>query len=214
MRRYRLLLFLFFLDALLIVAHLFLRQKLGFFNLDKEGSVKAVYSGLQLLVTGGIASAIAFLLSRAQERRSERWLWGIVAAGFFYLGLDEMMVLHERVGFVLNRWTGLTGYWGESFNWLIYFSPLIAFALLAYFFLFRVVWKEDRRVAWGVLAGTVFFAASIVLEAVGGMKLGSASYHLFVIFEESAQLFGESLFLGAFLYLLQITFNKLYTLRV
>lgn len=214
MRRYRLLFILLAIDVALALAHLFLRQKLGFFNLDKEGSLKAVYSGLQLLTTGGVASLIAFLLSRARQRTSLRWLWGIVAAGFFYLGLDEMMVIHERIGFVLNRWTGLTGYWGESFNWLIYFSPLIAFAFLAYFFLFRVVWKEDRRVAWGVLAGTFLFAASIALEAVGGRMLATAQYQTLVILEESAQLIGESLFLVAFLHLLQITFNKFYTLRI
>jgi len=209
MRRFRLFIILLIINGLLVFAHIFLRKQLGFFNLDKEGSLKAVYSGFQLLVTAGAAACIAYLV---QEKT--RWLWGFVSAVFFYLGLDEMMVIHERIGFVVNRWTALTGYWGESFNWLLYFSPAIAVSLIAYFFLFRVVWKEDRIVAVGVLLGTFFFAASVVLEMVGGMWLGSALYQTLVILEESAQLIGESLFLVTFLHFLQKKFNHYYTLRI
>lgn len=214
MRRYRLLIFLLVIDVALALAHIFLRQKLGFFNLDKEQSLKASYSGFQLLAIGGTVALYTWLLCREKVRRSVRWLWGATAVGFFYLAIDEMMTIHERIGFVLNRWTGLTGYWGESFNWLLYFAPLIAAGLLAFFFLIRSVWEEDRTSAWMLILGTFFLGASIVFEVIGGRMLGGQWYQTLIIFEETSQLIGESLFLGALAPLLNNTFNKLYILRI
>ncbi len=210
MRRHRLLFILFIVDVALVFAHIFLRKKLGFFNLDKEGSLKAVYSGFQLLVSGGVAALIAYLL----HEKAKRWLWGVTSAGFVYLGLDEMMVIHERIGFVLNRWSGLTGYWGESFNWLLYFTPFIAAALLVYFLLIRMVSKYDRRCAIGILFGAAFFVASIALEVIGGKILGTRWYQTEIIAEEALQLVGESLFLVSFLLLLQKKFYTMYVRRV
>lgn len=208
-RKYKLLFLFLAFDALLILAHIFLRKHLGFFNLDKERSLKATYSGFQLLASGGAAAMIAYLL----EEKVKRWLWGVASAGFFYLALDEMMTIHERIGFVLNRWTGLMGYWGESFNWLIYFIPLIALGILVLFLLMRTVWRSDRRFGMLLGCGVDFLIVSLVFEYVGGKLLGSPWYQSLVVLEESAQLIGESFFLVGIMFFLQKTFNTVYTLK-
>lgn len=210
MRKYITLIILLCIDALLVLAHIFLRGKLGFFNLDKEQSLKAAYSGFQLLAAGGVAALYAWLLFRSVGRRVLRILWILVAAGFFYLGIDDMMAIHERIGFVLNRWTGLMGYWGESFNWMIYFAPLIAAALIVYFFLIRSVWRENKDVAHLIIAGTFFFVVSIMMEAIGGAILGKPFYQTSIIVEEGAQLIGESFFLTGVILLLRERFDKMY----
>lgn len=214
MRRYRLLIILLLVDGFLAIAHIFLRQELGFFNLDKEQSLKAAYAGMKLLLAGGVAVLYTLLLSRERARLSSRVLWALVAALFLYLGVDEMIAFHERVGFVLNRWTGLSGYRGESFNWLIYFSPFIALALLVYYALIRVVWREERQSGVGLLMGTLFFAVALVVEAIGGSMLATPIYPFFIALEETAQLVGTSVFLATFLHLFQKKFYHLFSLRI
>ncbi|MDO8582000.1 MAG: hypothetical protein Q7S16_03930 [bacterium] len=209
MRRYRLLCILLAVDIALALAHLFLRKKLGFFDLDKEGSLKATYAGLQLLLTGGAAALLAYCV----RTRARKFLWAFVSAGFFYLGLDDMMAIHERVGFVLNRWVGMTGYWGESFNWIIYFAPVFLVGALILFAAVRIAWKEERSIgvlfAWGLF----LFLMSLVLEELGKKFLATTFYQSFVVAEELSQLIGGSCFLAGIVLLLRSTFDRFYTLR-
>lgn len=206
MRRYRFLFLLLFVDALLVVAHIFLRKQLGFFDLDKERSLKAVFSGFQLFVSGGVAALIAYLF----QEKGKRWLWGLTSVAFVYLALDDMMVIHERIGFVLNRWTGLTGYRGESFNWLIYFIPFIALGIIVFFLLLRTVWQSDRRCGMLLGCGVDFLIASLIFEVLGGKILGSSWYPWSIVAEEAAQLVGESFILVAVLFFLQKQFHQHY----
>lgn len=156
----------FVADVALVVMHYVWRRKLGFFDLDREGNLASVYSGFKLIATGGFAFVLAWLASIARARLVAS-LWALAGVGFVFIGLDDMMAIHERVGFVLNNWTGLGGFYGESFNWLIYFAPLVALALLVYAKLIQSVWRASRANALWMLAGAILFVLSLAVEVIG-----------------------------------------------
>lgn len=208
--------FLFILllgDLVVLALHYFFSGSLGFFNIEKERSVNTVYGGLQALWSGVFSFAVAWLLIRADSppnavsknyaiaKKIGRWSWRRLCwlgggALFTYLALDDMMEIHERVGFVLNRRVGLTGYWGESFNWIIYFAPFLAAGLLVFAYLVREMWREDRRAGFFATVGLALILASLALEGVGGQLLGSPLYRPALLLEESIELIAISFLLA------------------
>lgn len=197
----------------LAIAHSGLRSYLGFFNLDKEQSLKAVFSGLQLLSIAVLSFLYALLQCKAIRQRKQCILWTLVGMLFGYLALDDMMTIHERVGFVLNRWTGLTGYWGESFNWLIYFSPLILIGLVVLFLAVKSLRREYAPAGSLAWIGITLFVASLLFEYIGGRMLASSAYQWLIVVEEVSMLAGESFFLVAFWRTLGNLFSRSYVAR-
>lgn len=206
---------LIFFDFFLVFSHIFLRNSLGFFDLDKEGSLKAVLSGFQLMVSGFCAGFIAFLSSRMRASRPFMALWMCVSVLFFYLALDDMMMLHERIGFVMNHWTGLHGSF-ESFNWLLYFLPCIIFGVFIFILAVRSLFFIEPRVRVLALLGLSGFFLTLLTEALGGhiLKIGMISlYQQSIIFEEAFLLFGETFFLIALIFGSITLFSKVYILK-
>ncbi|MEK7648630.1 MAG: hypothetical protein AAB400_01795 [Patescibacteria group bacterium] len=207
--------FLFIGDIFVILAHIYLRGWLGFFDLDKEGSLKALFSGFQLLASGMGAGCIAYLALRLRASRFVVSLWAVCSALFGYLALDDMMMIHERVGFVLNNLTRLHGTY-ESFNWLLYFSPFIVLGAIAFVLVVRSLSGISVRahiLAWIGLAG---FVVTLLTEAGGKMLLSAgliSIYHQSIILEEASLLFGETFFLIALAVGASELFKKAFMLR-
>ncbi|MDP2630314.1 MAG: hypothetical protein Q8P56_02805 [Candidatus Uhrbacteria bacterium] len=199
-------------NIFLIIAHIFLRQSLGFFDLDKEGSLKAVISGFQLLALGFGSGFVTFLVSRLRASRPYVMLWACVSALFFYLAMDDIMMIHERIGFVLNRWTGLHGTF-ESFNWLLYFAPLIVLGSCVLILIVRSLWHIDRHAGIFSSVGVSGFFGTIGIEAIGKQLLAMGAlpaYQLSIILEESILLFGETFFLIGLFLALMVLFSRAY----
>lgn len=206
---------LIFCDFFLVLAHMYWRDSLGFFDLDKEGSLKPVLSGFQLMTSGFCAGFIAFLSSQMRASRSFIALWMCVSILFFYLALDDMMMLHERIGFVVNHWTNLHGSF-ESFNWLLYFLPFIIFGVFIFILAVRSLFFIEPRVRMLALLGLSGFFLTLLTEAVGGhiLKIGMISlYQKSIIFEEAFLLFGETFFLIALIFGSITLFSKVYIQR-
>lgn len=199
-------LFFFFLvfDILVVIVHFLLKSKYGFFNLDGEQNLNSTYSGLKLMFIAALA-AIQFLIAwQIKEKWSKKIVWFLVAMSFVYLGLDEMVALHERAGFVMNNLTGLTGFKGASFNWIIYYSPLVILALVVYAKLLFMLWQEEKAVFVFILIGTGLFTLALTAELVGGKIVYPAGvltrdfhlYFIFIIIEEAFELLGATFFLA------------------
>ena len=103
------LIFIFFgADLALILFHFFLRKKLGFFDLDKEGNMGSLYAGIKLWGGATVALISAYILRQLKTSRLKQMLFLLLALGLAYIGLDDMMAIHERLGFVLNNIFGLS----------------------------------------------------------------------------------------------------------
>lgn len=191
---------LLLIDCAIVLAHVFWKDWLGFFDLDKEGNLKGVFSGFQLLGIALSSGALAYLSGLLKMGRAQRFTWILLAAGFAYLALDDMMMIHERVGFVLNRWFGVNDRPFESFNWLLYYAPLIVAGGALIASAIRSLARIDRRIFWMACAGFAGLLLSLGLEVAGRQLLISGAiplYRIAMIAEEASLLFGETFFLAA-----------------
>ena len=184
-------------DILVILAHVFLRDRLGFFDLDVEGNLVSLYSGAKLWFVATLAIVNALILWKVKIVRRNAIPWFLFAAGVAYIGLDDMMGVHERIGFVLNNIFKIGGFYGESFNWLLYFAPFIVAALLVFGVLIRTLWRDNRRAARWFITGTILWAGSIGVELIGRDMILAATvnvprYHLLIILEEALELIGAT----------------------
>lgn len=192
------------LDGLVVLAHFLFKNVYGFFDLDGEQNLNSVYSGLKLMFLGGLGIVQFLVIRHLKEGWGKKLVWLLVALSFIYLGTDEMVAFHERVGFVMNNLTGLTGFKGASFNWPIYFAPLIALTIIVYFKLLIILWQENRESFWIVLIGFGFLIAALASEIIGGRIIYprgviSRDFHLyfiFIIIEEAFELLGATFFLA------------------
>lgn len=195
-------------DGLVVTAHYLLKNKYGFFDLDGEGNLNSAYSGLKLLFIGGLVLFQFLILQKTKDRLKKRLIWLLTAASFIYLGIDEMMAIHERTGFVFNNLLGVSNSAGASFNWIIYFSPLIALALLVYAGFIIYSWQKNSTVGIWLLAGTLLLIAGLGVEALSGQIIyprglvthNFSLYFRFIIIEEVVELLGASCFLAGVWY--------------
>jgi len=207
--------FLILIDVAIIMAHFLLAQKIGFFDLDKEQNLKAVFSGFQLLLCGFGSLFLFMLFKKAGGPLIVKIIWALQAIMFFYLAMDDMMMLHERVGFVINHWANMRGAC-ESFNWIIYFSPFIISGSILIILAVRSLFILERRAGWLSIIGSLGLFSSIFLEIAGGqiLKMGFIPvYKIFIAAEEAALLAGESFFLAAIFSAIMSAFPKIYAFK-
>lgn len=206
------LIFIFFgVDFALILFHFFLQKKLGFFDLDKEGNLGSLYAGVKLWTGATLAFLCAWILHQVKTSRLKQILFLFLTLGLAYIGLDDMMAIHERLGFVLNNIFGLGGFYGESFNWLIFYTPFMIFGLLVFFGLVRELWRDCREASWWFLIGVILLVGSLGVELLGRhlllqVKIDVPLYHALIVVEEGLEMFGASCLVFAIL----IYFKKLF----
>lgn len=184
------------LDVAVLAFHYFFGASLGFFHIEKEQNLASVYSGL-LLVGTGVSGFSMWAMLRHHARRSETLVWLLLGLGMLFMGVDEMAVIHERLGFVLNNQTGLGGYQGESFNWVIYYTPaIIAFVFVAWGVL-RILFRDTRSYGWYASTGIAILFLALGLEVWGGKLLAFPIYQTVLVLEEFFEMLGETFFLTA-----------------
>lgn len=189
-------------DIAIVIAHLLWRDKLGFFNLDFEGNLASLWSGAKLWFVATLAFLHAYILFRLHIQKRTIAVWMLFAMGVLYIGLDDMMRIHERIGFVLNNRLGMGGFKGESFNWLLYFSPFMVMALVVFGAIIIHLYKTHRRAAWLLIVGTILWIGSIGIEIWGRQLIVRPDtpvplYHKLIVVEEALEFLGATLIAGA-----------------
>lgn len=194
----RMLPFLILCDILVIFAHIFWRDEIGFFDIDKEGNLASLYTGAKLWIVATLAILQSAIIVRLHASRRIIAAWILFALGLAYIGLDDMMGIHERVGFVLNNRLGTGGFHGESFNWLFYFAPAMLAALIVFGVIIKTLWRNNRRAAWLLLGGIVLWIGSLGIELWGRALITQPTipvsfYHKLIVLEEALELLGATL---------------------
>lgn len=167
--------------------------------MEKEGNLGSLQAGAKLWLAASAAMASAWIVSRARLPSARLIAPALFCFGFgvAYIGLDDMMALHERAGFVLNRIFRNGGFYGESFNWLWYFSPFMLLALVTFTVLLRWLKKHARAPFLFLLTGTVLWIMSIAAEWMGrGMIVAQnvdvRAYRRLIFVEEGLEMVGAS----------------------
>lgn len=200
-------------DILVILAHIFWRDEIGFFDIDKEGNLASLYTGAKLWIVATLALLHGALIMRLHTPRRIIAAWLLFALGLAYIGLDDMMGIHERVGFVLNNRLGTGGFQGESFNWLFYFAPAMLAALIVFGIIIKTLWHTHRHAAWLLLGGIVLWIGSLGVEFWGRALITRPTipvsfYHKLIIAEEALELFGATLIFAALWHATQKTIRE------
>jgi hypothetical protein len=136
------------------------RRSLGpnLIDLDGEGNVPAVWSGLLL-----VAAAVSALATARADRRGARWPWWPLAVLFLFMAGDEVLGLHE--------WLEIQ----TDVDWQLLYLPVMAVGAAAGLgALLRL--RDHPRLAAGFLAAGGAWALAQVLEALqwdGGRRVGA-----------------------------------------
>lgn len=123
-------------------------------SLSYEENVPTYYSAA-ILLFASLASALAAAAFR-RERRRDSIAWAGLAAGFFYISMDEVLQFHEKWGSSIHT-TGIL-----HFSWVIPAAAILAVLAVLYApFLLRLPPRTRNRL---LLAGAVYVTGAVVLE--------------------------------------------------
>lgn len=185
---------LFFGDVFFVGVHLSLPYLPPYvsplFDLDAEATIPAWYASVKLLAIGAF---LAFLAYRAWDRGSTSIMLYAIGATFVAMSLDEIVGLHERVGFlvdllVMDRSDTVlhaTGLWFMVFGLPV---SLVLGCLLYRTSQFLDAAKGTSvRLTFGL---AVFFAGALFIEALTNAAGNPQTYRVLVALEEGLELVG------------------------
>lgn len=173
------------------------------FDLNGEGNIPAYFSALQLLAC---AAALAVIAARSWRAHSRwRFHWSLLAAGFFYMSIDEAAQLHELLG-VPGVWLGqMMAIENRTHAIWIPLALLVVVPVGLGFIPFLLA-LPLQIAALMVASGTLFVGGAMGFEVVqAGIWEGdfdSLAYFSLVVVEEALEMVAIALFLFTLLLVL------------
>ncbi|MEM8739756.1 MAG: hypothetical protein AAGG38_14945 [Planctomycetota bacterium] len=174
------------------------------FNMDGEMAVPAWFSTLLIAAAAVACVGVASRVRRAGGKGA--YSWWLLAAGLFFVSLDENVSLHETLNGEVGQVVERDGIF--YFGWVLIYGPL-AMGLAA--LVLPGLWRAPRRVFWTLVAAAVVYCGGAVgVEMMSGLLLSSSadvdmtawSYFFCVLLEENGEILGMMLMLrGLALYL-------------
>jgi hypothetical protein len=174
---------------------------IGILYVGAERNIPTAFSALILI----IASTLLFVITVLKWRRPKSFylIWLILSIGFFYLAMDDAMILHETIlgqkdGVILGR--QFTGFLRHA--WIIPFLLTIPFLILLFYkFLINL---DNRTRNLFLISATLFVGGAIGIESIGGyikdtIGIDNWWYYLEVAVEESVEMAGVITFIYALL---------------
>lgn len=175
-----------------------LKGLIPLFDLDLEANFPSLYSGLVLLLCGVVLGMIAMVKKQQCDRYFRHWRG--LALIFAYLGIDEIVELHELTIKPLRNLFNATGIF--YFAWVILGFALVAAFILAYRkFTFALPPRTRNQF---ILAACLFLAGALGSELIGSYiaytyEKKSLIYAIMVAVEEVLEMSGIAIFLYALL---------------
>ncbi|WP_137681751.1 hypothetical protein [Aurantiacibacter suaedae] len=172
------------------------------FSLVRDLSIPSWASSIVMLTCAIALSLTAWSESRTGSPFARGW-W-IISFAFFALSLDEIVMVHELSGIILQRAAPGVEELGGIFHysWVLIAIPVVAFFAAIMFRWFLVLGRRTQMQF--LLSGAIFLSGAIGLEMAGAALDAATSengmtYFMLTSIEESLELLGISLFLLAIL---------------
>lgn len=197
--------------AFLALAHLLLHfvqarfggldRTLRLFELDEEANLPTWFSSITLFAAALISVVIGRLEHSRRPRETRFWM--ILAAGFVYLSIDELAMLHDKFGGTLATVLGVRAHGWITYVWVV--PALVAIAAVG-LLLLGFVRRLPRRVQrLSVLAGILYVGGAVGCEMIsarlvaadGSRALTSMPYFIEVLAEETLEMSGVALWIYA-----------------
>lgn len=160
------------------------------FDTAAEANITSWFSSLLLLIAGALLLLIARVKTHAADAFSRHW--NILAWVFFFLSMDEIASLHEKLIVPLRDAMGASGIF--YFAWVIVAIPLVLLFVLLYS---RFLLNLPRRTAVQfVVAGAIFVIGALGFEMLGGLFHGvTIIYRGLTAVEETLENIGAGIFI-------------------
>jgi hypothetical protein len=174
------------------------------FYFGDEANVPAIYSSLAIFLAAVFLYMIGNLKSERQKKNTV--YWKIMSGIFAFLAVDELISIHERLSHLGRAMVGATITAGEgSIMKYAWFVPyLLVFGVISLFFLRFFFSLPFRTRVQFVIAGVVFVAGAVGMEAISGyyssannMGVRDLPYTLMVTVEELLEMLGMVYFIYA-----------------
>ncbi len=181
-----------------------------FFNFDHELNAPTFFSTALLAIASSLLFIIALHLRKNQGQYLRLWIFlGII---FFYLAIDEVARLHEKLAAPMDNLFDLSGPLG-FFPWIIGFIPFLIILGLVYMKFILALPNRTRNLI--ILSGVIYVLGAIGFELAGGwytINFGVNKDMRFILYtiEETLEMLGVLLFIFA---LLDFRMKMLHTKR-
>ncbi|MGB9746861.1 MAG: hypothetical protein ACPLXM_08045 [Bacteroidales bacterium] len=168
--------------------------------IEDENTIQSWFSSLQLFLVSWYLFGLAFTYGKFISRKF--WALFLLAAGFLFLSADEIIMVHETIGYAIMPEGARAGSrWWYSGIWGFILGPIL-FAFLVYlFWSLRDLFKGNMHLLWRSLAGVVIFvgAAAMMDELANLFPYKSKGQMIETVMEEGGEMLGISLILWAVL---------------
>lgn len=160
------------------------------FSLSCEWNVPTLYTAALLWGSALLLALVAASARRAREPFVGHWR--LLAAGFAYIGVDEVLGIHEHVG----AWVKLEHV--VYFDWIVPAAGLLVVLSLIYLPFLRALSSRDRRRF--LLAGAIYVGGAVGMELPLGWwtarnGIDNLGYALIDALEETLEMVGLVIFL-------------------
>ncbi|MBL8174116.1 MAG: hypothetical protein JNK48_05565 [Bryobacterales bacterium] len=170
------------------------------FQMEHEGNVPALFSGLLLL-----ASALLLLvIVRSKQASADPFArhWTVLCCGFFLMTLDELVRLHEMMSAPMRLLLGQGKLGLFYFSWVL--PALAMISLLGIYFVKFLLHLPRPSMYRFVAAGGLYLSGCVGMEMLGGWRAETHGSRdpIFLAFsttEETMEMTGIILFLRALL---------------
>lgn len=166
------------------------------FYLNNERNLPTYFSSVLLFTIALIYGLVWEIKRKRNDRFQKSWL--LMSMIFLLLSTDEMVGLHEKVGYFLRK--NLTPHPLVQFPWIIVGIPLVALFLI----LFRkyILQLSPRSRNLFLIGFIVYVGGAIGAEMVGGWYVfynssKSFTYELISAVEECMEIYGAIIILAA-----------------
>ncbi len=195
------------------------------FNITREDSLSNWFSSIQIITVGTVLLMVTFAGKKKIEIPEMRkfYCWLGIAIFFIYMGIDDAIKFHERIGTafktIFKHPEGVIepGIMDKaysffpSYSWQMVFGPF--FASIGLFILW-FLWKElsSKKLKYLLLVALTLYAIAVGLDFVEGLDsspykriaeyFGTKEFrirHMSKAVEEFFEMFGTTIFLTLFL---------------
>ena len=214
--------YLFFIVALLLLGNCFGRYlKSGSLELS-EYAMNTFYNALDFNTESNLPtlfssfllftdSILLFIIARGHKSNTKLYKnWIGLAVFFCFLGLDEILHIHEHFVKPVRSFFNTTGYF--YFAWFLPYLIISGIMGLAYVSFFRKLPSNILRLfLWSAI---IFLSGAVGLEAIGGHHAEfngeyTLTYFYMYTAEELLEMTGTIVFMYALLIYISVNFNNL-----
>ncbi len=206
-----------FLHLISVISDYYIDEIIGFpsnrifylFDLDKERNFPTAYAGIMIF----FSSIILFILGKISKKRKDKFKFYFLSSIFFFLGWDELFLIHETLGLPVRSALKTSGYFHHA--WILPYGVIVI--LLAFIFA-RFILSFPKNIRNQIfIAGFVYIFGELILEAFSGNLVSLNwpngrpdfwSYTIFSTLEEILGLIGILIFNFALLKLLKLNLKK------